>query len=122
MVVPESFQTAISGAFPNPGICEPCLEGKQTRLLYLSSENGPTFPLEVIHTDSYNVPVPSIQGYKDFVTFTDQVTRMSFVYYLRDKKPSTILEVFEKFKERIELHFSPQRQYKWMVDRNTKPL
>ena len=29
-IVPESFQTAISGAFPNPGICEPCLEGKQT--------------------------------------------------------------------------------------------
>jgi len=29
-IVPESFQTAISGAFPNPGICEPCLEWKQT--------------------------------------------------------------------------------------------
>ena len=30
---------------------------------------------------------------------------MSFVFYLRDKKPSTVLEVFEKFKARVELHF-----------------
>ena len=104
-IVPESFKTAISGAFPNPGICEPCLEGKQTRLPYPPSENGPTFPLEVIHTDSCYVPVPSIKGYKNFATFTDQLTRMSFVFYLRDKKPSTVREVFEKFKERVELHF-----------------
>src|SRR5579859_6935756 len=104
-IVPESFKTAISGAFPSPGICEPCLEGKQTRLLYPPSENRPTSPLEVIHTDSCHVPVPSIKRYKDFITFTDEVTRMSFVYYLRDKKPSTVLEVFEKFKERAELHF-----------------
>jgi len=107
-IVPESFQTAISGAYPNPGICEPCLEGKQTRLPYPQSERGPLSPLEFIHTDSCNVPVPSIKGYKDFVTFTDEATRMSFVYYLRDKKPSTVLEVFEKFKERVELHFSPK--------------
>jgi hypothetical protein len=104
-IVPESFKTAISGAFPNPGICEPCLEGKQTRLPYPPSEHNPTIPLGVIHTDSCHVPVPSIKGYKDFVTFTDEATRMSFVFFLRDKKPSTVLEVFEKFKESVELHF-----------------
>ena len=104
-IVPESFKTAISGAFPNPGICEPCLEGKQTRLPYPPSEHDPTIPLGVIHTDSCHVPVPSIKGYKDFVTFTDEATRMSFVFFLRDKKPSTVLEIFENFKERVELHF-----------------
>src|SRR5271154_2031525 len=31
-ILPESFRAAISGAFPSPGICEPCLQGKQTRL------------------------------------------------------------------------------------------
>ena len=30
---------------------------------------------------------------------------MSFLYYLRDKKPTTVLEIFENFKERVELHF-----------------
>ena len=104
-IIPESFQTAISGAFPNPGICEPCLEGKQTRLPYPPSERGPILPLEFIHTDSCHIPVPSIKGYKDFVTFIDEATRMSFVYYLHDKKPTTVLEIFEKFKERVELHF-----------------
>jgi hypothetical protein len=104
-IVPESFKTAISGAFPDPGICEPCLEGKQTRLPYPPSEHNPTVPLGVIHTDSCHVPVPSIKGYKDFVTFTDEATRMSFVFYLRDKTSSTVLEVFEKFKASAELHF-----------------
>src|SRR5208282_3370919 len=85
--VPDSFRTAISGAYPDPGVCEPCLEGKQTRLPYPPSERGPLSPLEFIHTDSCHVPVPSLKGYKDFVTFTDEATRMSFVFYLLDKKP-----------------------------------
>ena len=48
---------------------------------------------------------------KTSVTFTNQVTHMSFVYYLRDEKLSTILEVFEKFKEHVELHFY-SKEYK----------
>ena len=103
--VPDSFRTAISGAYPDPGVCEPCLEGKQTRLPYPPSVRGAISPLEFIHTDSCHVPVPSLKGYKDFVTFTDEATRMSFVYFLPDKKPATVLEIFEKFKERVELHF-----------------
>ena len=107
-IVPESFRTAISGAFPSPGVCEPCLEGKQTRLPYRTTEQKPTDPLQVIHTDTCYIPAVSIKGYKDFITFTDQVTHMSFIYYLLDKKPSTVLRVFEEFKERVELHFSSQ--------------
>src|SRR5436190_8825120 len=72
--VPDSFRTAISGAYPDPGVCEPCLEGTQTRLPYPPSARGPIFPLEFIHTDSCHVPVPSLKGYKDFVTFTDKAT------------------------------------------------
>ena len=30
---------------------------------------------------------------------------MSFVYCLRDKKPTTVVEILEKFKEHVELHF-----------------
>ena len=30
---------------------------------------------------------------------------MSFVYFLPNKKPATVLEIFERFKERVELHF-----------------
>ena len=103
--VPDSFRTAISGAYLDPGICEPCLEGKQTRLPYPPSARGPISPLEFIHTDSCHVPVPSLKGYKDFVTFIDEATRMSFVYFLPNKRPATVLEIFEKFKERVELHF-----------------
>jgi hypothetical protein len=70
-----------------------------------SLKGGHYSPLEVIHTDSCHVPVPSIKGFKDFVTFTDEATRMSFVYYLPNKKQSTFLEIFEIFKEGVKLHF-----------------
>jgi hypothetical protein len=103
--VPDSFRKAISGAYPDPGVCEPCLEGKQTRLPYPSSARGPILPLEFIHTDSCHVPIPALKGYKDFVTFTDEATRMSFVYFLPNKNPASVLEIFKIFKERVELHF-----------------
>ena len=53
--------------------------------------------------------MPSIKGYKDFVTFTDEATRMSFIYYLLNKKPVTVLGFFLKFKADVELHFSNKR-------------
>lgn len=63
-IIPEIFKTAISGAFPSPAIFEPCLEGKQTQLLYPPSENSATFPLDVIHIDSCHDPVPSLEDTK----------------------------------------------------------
>ena len=87
-ILPDSFQSAISGAYPIPGICEPCLEGKQARQPYPATSNRPIEPLEVIHTDTCNIPVPSIKEYKDFVSFTDQATRISFIYYLADNAGS----------------------------------
>ena len=71
-----------------------------------STNAKPTQPLEIIHTDTCYLSVPSIKRYQDFVSFTDQLTRMSFVYYLSDKKPTTIQCLFQEFKERVELHFS----------------
>ena len=62
--------------------------------------------MKVIHIDTCNVSMPSIKGYKDFITFTDEATQMSFIYYLLDKKPATVLRLFFKFKMDVELHFS----------------
>ena len=104
-ILPDSFHSATSGAYPAPGVCNPCLEGKQTRLPYPNTRHKATEPLAVIHTDTCNLPVPSIKGFKDIVSFTDEATRMSFLYYLIDKKPATIVSVFEDFKAKVELHW-----------------
>ena len=114
-IIPLSLQDAIvqydvdSISDIHPIACGPCLQGKQTRLPLPSVPKRSILSLEVIHTDTCNVPMPSIKGYKDFVTFTDEATRMSFIYYLLDKKPATVLGLFLKFKADVELHFSKQR-------------
>src|SRR5436305_2959187 len=62
-IIPDSWKSAISGAYNGDssslGVCEPCLEGKQTRLPYPGVSNSITAPLELIHSDTCNVPVPS---------------------------------------------------------------
>ena len=113
------FGAVISDAFPNLGICESCLEEKQTWLSYSSSKNNHTFSLKIIRTDFCHILILFIKRYKNFVIFTDQVIWMSFKFFVHDKKSSTVLEVFEKFKECIELHFY-LKEYKikaiWMND------
>src|SRR5947207_10062253 len=34
---------------------------------------------------------------------------MSFMYFLLNKRSAIVLEIFEKFKERVELHFHSKR-------------
>lgn len=104
-ILPESFINATSDTYLAPGICEPCLQGKQTRHPHPSVPYRHVDPLELIHTDTCNLPVPSIKGNKDVLSLTDQATRMSFIYFLLGKRPSTILKIFEEFKDRVEPHW-----------------
>ena len=108
-VIPDSWKSAISAVFngdmPAVGACEPCLEGKQTRLPYPGTSDPTTAPLQLVHSDTCNVPVPSIKGYKDFVTFTDDWTRYSYAYPLANKEAATVLVAFKEFKAHIETHF-----------------
>ena len=59
----------------------------------------------MIHTNFCHVSVFFIKRYKDFIIFIDEIIRMSFVYFLSNKKSTIILEIFERFKEHVELHF-----------------
>src|SRR5438045_8768062 len=88
-IIPVSLQNAIDEQLKSddihPMACGPCLQGTQTRMPFTSvPQSISILPLEIINTYTCNLPVPSIKGYKDFVTFTDQATRMSFLYYLLD--------------------------------------
>jgi Integrase core domain len=109
-VISDSWRSTISGVYngdiPPLGICEPCLEGKQTRLPYPMNTNPTTAPLQLVHSDTCNVPIASIKGYKDFVSFTDDWTCWSFIYFLPNKEAATILNAFKEFKAKVEVHFN----------------
>ena len=78
------------------GLCKGCIHGKQ-HCTPLPNEGGKraTELLELIHTDVCGpMSTNSIGGARYFVTFIDDKSRKTFVYFLRTKD-----QVFTKFKE-----------------------
>ncbi|CAL8991390.1 unnamed protein product [Prunus brigantina] len=84
-------------------VCDGCMQGKQHRDSFpLESNWRATSPLELVHTDICGpMKTESLYGNKYFLLFTDDCTRMSWVYFIRNK--SSALECFRKFKAMTEL-------------------
>lgn len=82
--------------------CIACLEGKMSAKSYPVGEaKRATQPLELIHSDVCGpMPEASWGGAKYFVTFTDDYTRRSFVYLIRNK--NEVMSCFIYFKKLVE--------------------
>ncbi|CAL2244935.1 unnamed protein product [Prunus armeniaca] len=84
-------------------VCNGCMLGKQHRDSFpLESTWRASNPLELVHTDICGpLKIESLSGNRYFLLFTDDFTRMSWVYFIRNK--SSALECFRKFKAMTEL-------------------
>ena len=82
------------------GNCEPCVLGKMHRLPFpKESTTKSTQLLELVHSDLCGpMEVDSKGGSKYFLTFTDDYSRYTTTYFLRNKS-----EVIGKFKEYVLL-------------------
>jgi hypothetical protein len=75
--------------------CEPCLLGKITRTLFTGTIERASDLLGLIHTDVFGpMSVAMRNGYRYFVTFTDDLSICGYIYLMKHKS-----ETFEKFKE-----------------------
>jgi hypothetical protein len=69
--------------------------GKYNRVRFPSSATREKGILELIHSDVFGpVPVPSLGKYMYYVSFIDDFSRSTWIYFLRKKS-----EVFDQFKE-----------------------
>ena len=76
-------------------VCGACAAGKQHRIPYPRSTSSSKEKLELVHSDVCGaMRVASLGGKRYFVTFIDDFTRMTFLYFIKVKS-----EVFEKFRE-----------------------
>jgi hypothetical protein len=92
--------TIRSSASPDP-ICEPCIAGKQHRVVNKTATNRATVPLFLIHSDLHGpLPVRTPEGYRYWVSFIDDATRLWAVTFLRDK--SETFNAFQRFKALVE--------------------
>ena len=82
--------------------CSTCLEGKQTRCsIPKQRATYSTKPLELVHTDIAGpFRIPSIGGSSYFLTFTDDFSRKTWIYFLRSK--SDCIHKFKSFHPMVE--------------------
>ena len=76
--------------------CEACILGKKHRLPFNSGNSRRArYPLDLVHTNLVgSMQVTSIGGSTYFMTFIDDFSRRTWVYFLKNKS-----EAFDKFVE-----------------------
>jgi hypothetical protein len=75
--------------------CENCLYGKKNQLRFLSGATRAEGILQLVHSDVFGpVSVPSLGKSMYYVSFIDDFSRKTWIYFLRKK-----YEVFDRFKE-----------------------
>jgi hypothetical protein len=79
---------------PTNTLCKHYQQGKKTKTRFKSKEYSTTRPLEILHTDIVGpTTTKGLKGEKYFMLLVDDYTRMTVVFFLKNK-----LESFENFK------------------------
>jgi transposase InsO family protein len=83
-------------------ICEGCIFGKQHRESFpVGKSYREKAPLEIVHSDICGpMQTPSIGGSTYFLTFIDDFSRKTWIYFLKHK--SDALGCFQQFKSLVE--------------------
>ena len=77
------------------GVCKGCAKGKNKKKTFPNSESKAKSILEIIHSDVCGpMSSNSLSGYAYYVSFIDDFSRKTWVYFMKNKD-----EVFGKFKE-----------------------
>ena len=85
--------------------CASCKLGTSKSLPFPLHTTHTTKPFELVHNDVWGIaPVISHEHYKYFVTFIDDFTHFTWVYFLQSK--SEVFSVFKVFLALIETQFS----------------
>ena len=82
--------------------CEHCVISKQNCIQFYSSSHKSSCILDLIHSDVFSpVDVPSIGRSVYYVSFIDDFSRRTWVYFLRNK--AEVFSHFKEFKAMVEL-------------------
>ena len=88
--------------------CDTCNFSKFARLPFNSSLSRASKPFEIVHSDIWGLINESFDGYKYFVTFVDDFTRITWIYLLKFK--SEVFTMFKDFHNLVTTHFESKLQ------------
>lgn len=85
--------------------CDSCKLGKSKTLPFPIHISNATQPFDLIHSDVWGMsPVVSHANYKYFVTFIDDYSRFTWIYFLRSK--ADVFSVFKIFHAYVQTQFN----------------
>ena len=85
------------------GTCKGCSREKNIKNPFSKSETKTKGTLELIHSDACgHMSSISLSGYEYYVTFIDDYSRKTWIYFLKNK--SEVFRKFKEFKALIENH------------------
>ncbi|RVW89802.1 Retrovirus-related Pol polyprotein from transposon TNT 1-94 [Vitis vinifera] len=89
--------------------CETCILAKSHRASFPLHLNKKDTPFALIHSDVWGPsPITTVNGFKWFVLFVDDCTRMTWLYLLKHK--DEVLRVFKSFHAMVQTQFSAKVQ------------
>ncbi|KAB2629407.1 hypothetical protein D8674_034202 [Pyrus ussuriensis x Pyrus communis] len=106
-VLASSDVLGSSFSVSNKNFCNHCALAKSHRLSFHSSEHYAKSPFELIHSDVWMSPILLVSGFRYYVLFTDDYTRYTWIYPMRNKS-----EVFTHFNTFLTLIYN---QFSTMV-------
>ena len=80
--------------------CQHCVLGKQHRVSFSVANHTSKDILDYVHSDVWESPEPSMSGMKYYVSFIDDLSRMVWVFFMREK--SEVFSIFKKWKTQVE--------------------
>ncbi|GKB87010.1 ribonuclease H-like domain-containing protein [Tanacetum coccineum] len=89
-----------------PALCHACQLGKHVRLSFASSNTLVTYFFDIVHSDVWTSPIPSLSGYKYYVLFFDHYSQFVWVYHLLHK--SDVLSKFILFRTYVHPQFKSE--------------
>ena len=84
-------------------MCQPCQLGKHVRQPFYASNTSVEQPFDIIHSDIWTSPVPSVSGIRYYLLFLDHFSQFIWVYPLHRK--SDTLSKFIHFSTYVQTQF-----------------
>ena len=106
------FPTLVSNKSVSEISCEVCELGKHHRATFHSNINKSAIPFSLIHTDVWGPShIPTMNGFRWFASFTDDCTRTTWVYFVKEK--NAVFSIFKNFHKMICTQFNTVVRIVW---------
>ena len=87
-------------------LCQVCIKAKHTGKFERKPQPRATKPFELLHSDLCGPINPSSKsGFRYFILYIDDFTRVTWVYFLQTKSSTEVVSVFQDLQARIEKQY-----------------